>query len=129
MKVFMIADNSPVIRKVGRRIIEDLGFVVVEASSGDEAVAKAVDDMPDAIMVDWDMPGMSGIELVANLARLPGSERMKIIYCTSSLMVPEMTKAKRAGASGFMMKPFNRKLLTELFVELGLMDEPDEVAA
>lgn len=129
MKVFMIADDSPVIRKVGRRIVEDLGFVVVEASNGEEALAKAIDNMPDAIMVDWDMPSMPGVELVSNLARLPGSERMKIIYCTSSLMVPEMTKAKRAGASGFMMKPFNRKLLTDMFVELGMMDEPDEAAA
>ncbi|GIL01998.1 MAG: response regulator [Alphaproteobacteria bacterium] len=129
MKIFMIADDSPVIRKVGRRIIEDLGFVVVEAANGEEALALARDNMPDAIMVDWDMPRMSGIELVRELAALPGADKARIIYCTSSLMVPEMTKAKRAGAAGFMMKPFNRKLLTEILTELGLMETASEAAA
>ena len=121
MKIFMIVDDSPVIRKVGRRLIEDLGFVVVEAEDGEEALAFARENMPDGIMVDWEMPGLSGIEVIAGLASLPGSENTKILFCTSEVMVPEMTKAKRAGAVGFIMKPFNRNILKAKLAEVGLL--------
>lgn len=129
MKIFMIVDDSPVIRKVGRRIIEDMGFVVVEAGDGDEALRLVRDSMPDAILVDWDMPGLTGLELIREIVLMPGAENTKILYCTSELMVPEMTKAKRSGASGFIMKPFNRRVLKEKFQDVGLMDDVGEAAA
>lgn len=122
MKLFMIADDSPVIRKVGRRILEDMGFVVVEAADAIEAQHKCNDNMPDAILVDWDMPGMSGLELVGWLGAHPGAEKLKIIFCTSEIMVSEMTRAKRAGAHGFLMKPFNRNIIASKLAEIGLID-------
>jgi len=120
MKIVMLADDSPVIRKVGKRIIEGLGFVVVEAADAEEAIARARDATPDVALIDWDMPGMNGSDLVRELRALPETADMKIVYCTSSLIVPEMTKAKRAGAQGFLMKPFNRKLLIDKFSEIGI---------
>ena len=122
MKIFMIVDDSPVIRKVSRRIIEDLGLVVVEAEGGEEAVAMARENMPDGIMVDWELAGVSGIDVISQLAALPGAESARILFCTSEVMVPEMTKAKRAGASGFLMKPFNRHILKEKLAEAGLLE-------
>jgi len=122
MKIFMIADDSPVIRKVAKRIIEDLGFVVVEAESGEQAQSLCASDMPDGILVDWDMPGISGVELVDWLGRHPDAERTKVLFCTSQVMLSEMTKAKRAGADGFLLKPFNRQQLANKFAELGLIE-------
>ncbi|MEC9342232.1 MAG: response regulator [Pseudomonadota bacterium] len=123
MKIFMIVDDSPVIRKVGRRLIEDLGFVVVEAEDAEQAIIMARENMPDGILVDWSMPGQSGIGLLQELHNLPGASDLKSLFCTSALDVPEMTRAKRAGASGFIMKPFNRKVLQEKLLEVGLLDD------
>lgn len=128
MKIFMIADDSPVIRKVLRRIVEDLGFVVVEAENGIEAQEKCSSQMPDGILVDWDMPGLSGLELVTWLGKHPDAERTKILFCTSEVLVAEMTKAKRAGANGFLLKPFNREMIGRKFAEMGLIEDYPQAA-
>ncbi len=128
MKVFMIADDAPVIRKVARRIIEDLGFVGVEAENGIQAMDMCADNMPDIIRVDWDMPNMSGLDLVSWLGKYPGAERTKILFCTSEVLVSEMTKAKRAGAHGFLLKPFNREIIAHKLDEMGLLEMDDQAA-
>lgn len=120
MKIFMLVDDSPVIRKVANRILTDLGFVVVEAEDGMDALQKCNSNMPDGIMVDWDMPSMSGLEFIEEFVQIPGSEDTRIIYCTSEIMVSEMTKAKRAGCHAFLMKPFNREILSHKLAEAGL---------
>lgn len=122
MKIFLIADDSPVIRKVLRRIVEDMGFVVVEAADGLQAQQLCADNLPDGAFVDWEMPGMNGLELVEWLGPIMAESGGKILYCTSELMVPEMTKAKRAGAHGFLMKPFDRQMVQDKFIEVGLIE-------
>ena len=120
MKIFLIVDDSPVIRKVANRILTDMGFVVVEAADGFEALEKCRYNMPDAILIDWDTPNMSGIEFLEQFSLVEGSKATRIIYCTSEIMVSDMTKAKRAGANAFMMKPFNRKILQTKLKEAGV---------
>lgn len=128
MKIFMIADDSPVIRKVARRLIEDLGFVVVEAENALQAQALCSESMPDGILIDWDMPGMPSLELIDWLKHYPEAENLKMLYCTSEVLVSEMTKAKRSGVHGFMLKPFNRQMIVNKFTEIGLI-EPVQTAA
>ncbi|MCC0022373.1 MAG: response regulator [Nitratireductor sp.] len=122
MKIFMIADDSPVIRKVARRILEGFGIVVVEAEDGTHAQQLCMENMPDGILVDWSMPGLDGIELISWLSRYPGAENTKIVYCTSQVMVSEMTRAKRGGAHAFLLKPFDRRMLAEKMAEIGILD-------
>ena len=122
MKIFLIVDDSPVIRKVANRILTDMGFVVVEAADGSEALEKCRYNMPDAVLIDWDTPNMSGIEFLEQFKTIKGSKEARVIYCTSEIMVSEMTKAKRAGANAFMMKPFNRKILQTKLREAGIED-------
>ena len=128
MKIFMIADDSPVIRKVARRLIEDLGFVVMEAATADQAQAMCVENMPDGILIDWDMPGMNSIDLIHWLSHYPDAENVKSLYCTSEVLVSEMTRAKRAGANGFLLKPFNRSMIANKFMEIGLIDREQDAA-
>lgn len=118
MKIFLIVDDSPVIRKVASRIISDLGYVVVESEDGLDALEKAQNSMPDAILVDWDLPSMSGVEFIEEFRKLPGSKATRIVFCTSEVIVSEMTRAKRAGANGFMLKPFNREIITHKIGEI-----------
>lgn len=128
MKIFLIADDSPVVRKVARRLVEDLGFIVVEAGSGEEALNVCRDNMPDAAILDWEMPGMSTIDAIREIRLLPNGDDIAILYCTSEVMLAEMTKAKRAGASGFLLKPYNRKLLIQKFIDTGIMGQPQRAA-
>lgn len=120
MKIFLLVDDSPVIRKVANRILTDMGFVVVEAADGFEALEKCRYNMPDAVLIDWDTPNMTGIEFLQQFSAIDGSKEARVIYCTSEIMVSDMTKAKRAGANAFMMKPFNRKILQTKLKEAGI---------
>ena len=65
MKIFMVVDDSPVIRKVARRILEGMDYVVIEAVDGLDALEKCSSNMPDGIIVDWDMPRMNGVEFMS----------------------------------------------------------------
>lgn len=120
MKVFMLVEDAPVIRKVANRILTDLGFTVIEASDGLEALEKCRGAIPDGMIVDWDMPRMSGIEFISEFRKIDGSKKTRILYCTSEIMVSDMTRAKRAGATSFLLKPFNREILLQKLVEAGV---------
>lgn len=128
MKIVMIADDSPVIRKVGRRLLEDMGFVVVDAGDANQLIESCRDNMPDVVIVDRDMPGPDSIEVIREISRMPGNQNTKILYCLSEIIVSEMAKAKRAGASGFLMKPFDRSVLEAKFEEAGI-GKSESVAA
>jgi two-component system chemotaxis response regulator CheY len=120
MKIFMIVDDSPVIRKVARRIFEGMGHVVCEAVDGLDALEKCNSNMPDAIIVDWDMPRMNGVEFIAQFQLLRDSENTKILFCTSEVNVTEMMKAKRAGCHGYIVKPFTRDILNNGLLNVGI---------
>ena len=119
MKIFMIVDDSPVIRKVARRILESMGYVVAEAVDGIDALEKCSRNMPDAIIVDWDMPRMDGVEFISELHARADSEQVKILFCTSEVIVTEMMKAKRAGCHGYILKPFTKEVLQNGLAEIG----------
>ncbi len=118
----MILDDSSVIRKVARRIIEDHGCRVVDAADGHEALQICRLNMPDVIVIDWIMPGMDGLEFIIEFKRLFGEHcsDTSLVYCTHKMDVPAMAKAKRAGATHFFMKPFDKQSLTKKLSEIGV---------
>ena len=120
MKIFMVVDDSPVIRTVARRILEGMGHVVVEAVDGLDALEKCNTNMPDAIIVDWEMPRMNGVEFITQFKFLKDSENTKLLFCTSEVNVSEMTKAKRAGCHGYIVKPFTRDILYKGLSSVGI---------
>lgn len=128
MQVIMIVDDSPVIRKVADRLLRDMGFIVIETGDGSEALNMCSHKMPDAILVDWNLPSMSGTEFIQEFRALDGAQKVKILFCTSEIMVAEMTRAKRAGASGFLMKPFDRNILDTKLREIGMEAKPQKAA-
>ena len=67
MKSCLIVDDSRVIRKVSRHILETLGFHVEEAENGQEGLDKCAEGMPDVVLLDWNMPVMTGIEFITQL--------------------------------------------------------------
>jgi two-component system chemotaxis response regulator CheY len=120
LKTCLVVDDSRVIRKVSRRILEDLGFEVAEASNGVEAMAWCNAVMPDAILLDWRMPAMDGIEFVQRLRAEPGGARPKVIFCTVENEIERIREALDAGADEFIMKPFDGGIVAGKLAYLGL---------
>ncbi|MCB2066409.1 MAG: response regulator [Erythrobacter sp.] len=107
MKQCLIVDDSRVIRKVSRHIVETLGLAVDECADGAEALAACNDNMPDVILLDWNMPVMSGIEFLHLLRSQPGGDTPKVIFCTTENDVAHIREAIDAGADEYVMKPFD----------------------
>lgn len=120
MKTCLVVDDSRVIRKVSRRILEDLGFEVAEASDGVEAMAWCSAVTPDVILLDWVMPGMDGMEFLRRLRAQPGGDRPKVVFCTVENELARIREALDAGADEYIMKPFDGSIVASKFAWLGL---------
>jgi two-component system chemotaxis response regulator CheY len=120
VKTCLVVDDSRVIRKVARRILEDLGFEVAEAGDGVEAMAWCSAVMPDAILLDWRMPQMDGMEFLERLRAEPGGERPKVILCSVENELERIREALDAGADEYIMKPFDGGIVAGKFAWLGL---------
>jgi two-component system chemotaxis response regulator CheY len=121
MKTCLIVDDSSIIRKVARRILESLEFAIVEAENGERAFEVCRHQLPDAILLDWNMPKMDGYDFLRALRALPGGERPKVVFCTTENDVAHIARALQAGANEYIMKPFDKDIVQEKFQEIGLI--------
>jgi len=117
----MIVDDSSVIRKVARRILEGLEFQITEAENGEEAIETCRRQLPDAILLDWNMPKMDGYDFLRVLRRLPGGDKPKVVFCTTENDVAHIARALHAGANEYIMKPFDKDIVEAKFQEVGLL--------
>jgi two-component system chemotaxis response regulator CheY len=121
MKTCLVVDDSSVIRKVARRILEGLDFQISEAEDGAKALDACRNELPDGILLDWNMPVMDGYDFLRNLRRMPGGDRPKVVFCTTENDVAHIARALHAGANEYIMKPFDREIMTAKFQEVGLI--------
>jgi two-component system, chemotaxis family, chemotaxis protein CheY len=120
MKRVLVVDDSTVIRKVARRILEAMHFSIAEAEDGHKALAACGERMPDAILLDWLMPGMDGFEFLRELRSMPDGTRPKVVFCTTENDVAHIARAMHAGADEYIMKPFDKQIVQSKFEEIGL---------
>lgn len=120
-KQVLIVDDSRVIRTVARRIVQSLGFLTREARDGEEACAACSAMMPDAILLDWIMPVMDGLEFVGHLRQMPNGTSPKVVFCTSQNEIAQITRALEAGADEYIMKPFDKDIVRSKFQQVGLL--------
>ncbi len=121
MKLVLVVDDSTVIRKVARRILEGLHLRTCEAADAGGALAECQRRMPDAILLDWRIPGADSVEFLAALRRMPGGSTPKVVLCASENDAGHIARALRAGADDYMLKPFDQKLLRAKFEALGFV--------
>ena len=120
MRTCLVVDDSRVIRKVARRILEDIGYEIAEAADGVEALAWCRACMPDAILLDWNMPVMTGIEFLRRLRSEPGGQSPVVVFCTVENDLEHIREALDAGANEYIMKPFDGDIIAAKLVEAGL---------
>lgn len=108
METCLVVDDAYVIRKVARRIFEELGFEVNDASDGAAALKACLEVPPDVVLLDWNMPGMDGLEFLRKLNQANLPHRPKVIFCTTERGLHNLRAALAEGANGYLLKPFDR---------------------
>jgi two-component system chemotaxis response regulator CheY len=121
VKHCLVVDDSRVIRKVACRILESLQFETEEAEDGAAALDACRSKMPDVILLDWQMPNMTGIEFLRTLRRQNDGTNPIVVFCTTENDVGHITEALNAGANEYIMKPFDREILEAKLSQVGLL--------
>ncbi len=121
MKSCLVVDDSRVIRMVARRILEQLGFEIREAVDGQEALNECIKALPDAILLDWNMPVMNGIDFLRELRKLSGGDGPVVVFCTTENDMAHIREAIEAGANEYIMKPFDKEIIEAKFAQVGLL--------
>ncbi len=117
----LVVDDSRVVRKVARRILETHGFDVDEAENGSDALQACRRDLPDCVLLDWNMPVMNGLDFLRALRREFGLEYPQVIFCTTENDLHSIELAIEHGAQEYIMKPFDEELLVGKLVQVGLL--------
>lgn len=121
MKTCLVVDDSRVIRKVARKIVEDMKFNCEEAEDGLQAVKAVEAAMPDAILLDWNMPNMNGLEFLKALRKMPNGDKPIVVFCTTENDMDHIMAALSEGANEYIMKPFDGDIVQGKFSQLGLL--------
>jgi two-component system, chemotaxis family, chemotaxis protein CheY len=121
MRTCLVVDDSSAIRKIARRILEEMDFRIVEAEDGAKALEACQRELPDAVLLDWNMPVMDGYEFLGALRRMPGGDQPKVVFCTTENGIDHIARALDAGANEYIMKPFDKDIVAAKFQEVGLV--------
>ena len=129
VKTCLVVDDSSVARKIARRILEEIGFNVIEAEDGEQALEACKASLPEAILLDWNMPVMDGYDFLGNLRGMPGGDQPKVVFCTTENDIDHISRALHAGANEYIMKPFDKEIVSAKFQEVGLIAEAMSAAS
>ena len=121
MKTCLVVDDSKVIRMVAKKILLELEFEAREAADGQQALDACLDGMPDGVLLDWNMPVMSGIEFLRHLRAAPGGDKPIVVFCTTENDIEHIQEAIEAGANEYIMKPFDSDIIQAKFTQVGLL--------
>jgi two-component system chemotaxis response regulator CheY len=119
--VCLVVDDSRLVRRIARGILEGQGFAVEEAEDGAQALAACRRAMPRAILLDWNMPVMNGIEFLRALKQEFGEAAAPVVFCTTENEMSFILEAMEAGASEYIMKPFDAEIIASKFAQAGLL--------
>ncbi len=120
-RICLVVDDSRVVRKVARRILESRGFAVEEAEDGAVALAVCRRGLPCCVLLDWNMPVMNGIEFLKALRSQFGPDEPPVLFCTTENDISFIEQAIEQGAQEFIMKPFDEDILVGKLEQVGLL--------
>ncbi len=121
MKSCLLVDDSKVVRSFSKKILEEFSFSIDEAADGLEALNKCKVKMPDFILLDWNMPVMTGIEFLRELRKTQEGQKPVVIFCTTEAELSKITNALKEGANEYIMKPFDADILKSKLSQVGII--------
>lgn len=108
----LLVDDSRTIRNIQKNVLKELGYENVwEAEDGVQALARLKEEIPDLMLVDWNMPNMDGITLIREVRKT--NKSLPIIMCTTESEKSRVLEAVKAGVNNYIVKPFTVELLGE----------------
>lgn len=107
MATILAVDDSASMRQMVTFTLKGAGFDVIEAVDGEDALTKAKSSKPDLILTDVNMPKMDGISLIKELRKLPEYKFTPMLMLTTESGGDKKMEGKQAGATGWLVKPFN----------------------
>jgi len=117
----LVVDDSSVVRKVARRILERHGFTVREAEDGQKALDACRAEMPRVVLLDRNMPVMDGIGFLRALRAEYGPDEPVVVMCTTETGTEKILEGLEAGAHEYVMKPFDEAILCDKLIQVGLL--------
>jgi two-component system, chemotaxis family, chemotaxis protein CheY len=117
----LVVDDSRVVRKVARRILEAHGFAVTEAVDGQKALDACHEHLPECVLLDWNMPIMDGLQFLQALRKEFGPNNPPVVFCTTENDIGHIEIAISNGAQEYIMKPFDEDILTGKLAQVGLL--------
>jgi len=112
--VCLVVDDSRVIRQVAAKFLKGFVFQVAEAENGRAAV--------EFVLLDWNMPEMDGITCLRTIRAMDLEPRPSVVMCTTENGLAKIREALEAGADEFIMKPYDREVLLDKLVQIGLAE-------
>ena len=121
MKTILVVDDSALIRKAIRRILEPMGYQVAEAGNGIEALEHIESGgAVDAILLDVEMPQMDGLSTLREVRSRAELAQIPVVMCTTHNSIATITAAIQAGANEYIMKPFDSGIVQTKLQGVGL---------
>jgi len=114
MKTILTVDDSPSIRQMLAYVLTSHGYKVIEAEDGEQGLAFAKANQADLVLTDQNMPKMDGIALIKALRNLPTYQKVPIMMLTTESSQTLKQQGRDAGATGWMVKPFDPEKLLEM---------------
>ena len=118
----LVVDDSRVIRRLATDILKTLGLRTAEAEHGLAAVNFCRTTVPDFVLLDWNMPEMDGITCLRTLRAMNLEPRPQVVMCTTESGMDKIQTALESGADEYIMKPFDRDVLRDKLVQVGLAE-------
>jgi len=121
MRTALVVDDSKVVRTISRQIMESMDFDVREAKDGQDALAKCKEQIPEVILLDWNMPVMNGLEFLLAFRQCKEHSDTKVIFCTTENDMQKIQEAVMSGANEYVMKPFDAEIIKGKLLQLGIL--------
>ena len=118
MKTILTVDDSPSIRQMLAYVLSSNGYNVIEAGDGEEGLMLAKENQADLVLTDQNMPKMDGIALIKALRGLPAYKQIPIMMLTTESSPALKQLGREAGATGWMVKPFDPEKLLEMLKKI-----------
>jgi two-component system phosphate regulon response regulator PhoB len=110
-KTILVVDDEPAIRDMITTALDVAGYNCLQAENAQQAHGMIIDDQPDLVLLDWMMPGTSGIELIRRLQRDELTKNVPVILLTAKVAEDNMIQGLESGADDYITKPFSPRAL------------------